>query len=411
MNKISGSNGVRNLISKLEGQNSASSHSNKKSESGINKIASIKNEQAYLVSQKNKSSTLQQSNMLSTPLAKNAMRKEVNHGDVKQPSSKGTGSIQKTAPKETAVFKNGIPKEIHFAWEGKNIPEDAMANILLNAKLAPDFNVNIWTTKPSLIFSTLDKMANSENNAAHRFLAQKFGPLLSVNDTKELYTDLSKKLDNTEGLAEVRDGEYLSTMFYREINGAYQNFAAASDITRAALMFLKGGCYMDVDVVCHSLHELEQNNIPNGYLIGSSKDKRSLPNALLISLPASNLSKDILEQMAYEMLSLEHADPSDNNNEPDMTLWVKKRSVKKDRQFQTMALTGPDLFYSMRLQKKAGIFFDADVSTRINEKQSSPNLAEKKVNDILFANFRKGFNDDGDWASLKSVKGKPAATI
>jgi len=420
------SSGVRTLINKIEEQQQPHTASNTKHKSNVTKISGINNDQTRLVSQSKQSVKAGRENIIPAlshekTKAAETRRGQISKQRIEQHSAPGAEGAQKTAPKQTTQFKNGIPKEIHFAWEGKDISEDGLANILLNAKLSPDFNINIWTTTPSLIFTTLDKMANSESNASHRFLARKYGPVISLQDTNNLFDELKTQLQTSEGMAPVADGEFLASMFYREINGAYQNLAAASDITRAALMFLKGGCYMDVDVVCRSLKELGNNNIPHGYLIGRSDDNSGLPNAFLVSLPGSTMSKDILEKMAYEMILLQHNEQ--NEKKPhDLTLWINKRSITQDRKHHTTALTGPELFYNMRLQRNKGIFFDADVSTKAkanvkdvgtkaNVKKSKADLSEKTVNEVLFADFKKGFNDDAGWVSLASVKGKPPTTL
>lgn len=311
---------------------------------------------------------------------------------------------------KSKILKNGIPKSIHFAWEGENISEMNLANVLLNAMLAPDFSVNIWTNKPSSILSTLDKMSNSEANAQYRFLARKFGPSISINETKELYDELKSHLKNKEkDFGNITNGQFLSSMFSRETNGIYTNYAAASDMTRAALMYLKGGCYMDVDVVCRSLPQLESKEIKHGYLIGKSGSTLDVCNALLVSLPKSEISRNILEQMAYELMFTELGEKCEEDDK--MTLWVTKRSNQESRQYDTMAMTGPVLFCDMSITKKQGIFLDADVLFRQKIAPQNSISQNQSINEMFFSNFKKGFNGEGDWVSIDSTRFKNPVTI
>lgn len=393
----------------------------------VEKISAISNSNIIMVSKKNQpkepvtqciqpsmmkatASPKENGNITSNQFATNHSKSEMesvsrSKCDISSQSVKSTNEEQS----KSNVFKNGIPKLIHFAWEGENISEMDLANVFLNAMLAPDFSINIWTTKPSSILSTLDKMSNSENNAQYRFLARKFGPSISINDTKELYDELKTHLITKEqNLGNITKGEFLSSIFSREINGIYKNYAAASDMTRAALMYLKGGCYMDVDVVCRSLPQLESNEIKHGYLIGHS-GTIGLANALLISLPKSEISHNILDQIAYELMEAELGEKYEG--EDKLPLWVTKRSDEKSRQYDTIEMTGPGLLYEMRLHKKRGIFFDADVIFRQKTVPETPSVKIKNIDEILFSNFQKGFNGEGGWVSIDSTRLKGPVTI
>lgn len=326
--------------------------------------------------------------------------------DINSQSVKNTNEEQS----KSNVFKNGIPKLIHFVWEGENISEMDLANVFLNAMLAPGFSVNIWTTEPSSIRSTLDEMSNSENNAQYRFLARKFGPSISINDTKKLYDELKTHLITQEHrFGDITKAGFLYSVFSREINGIYKNYAAASDITRAALMYLKGGCYMDVDVVCRSLPQLESNEIEQGYLIGESHHTKGLFNALLVSLPKSKISHNILEQMANGLMEAELREKYEDDDK--LPLWVTKRSDEKSRWHDTLEMTGPGLLYDMRLHRKRGILYDADVIFRQKTGPETPLVEIKNIDEILFSNFQKGFNGEGGWGSIDSTRLKGPVTI
>ncbi|MGP3591277.1 glycosyltransferase [Vagococcus sp. WN89Y] len=328
------------------------------------------------------------------------------------------------------TFANGIPTELHFVWEGNDISEEHLSNILLNAAMVPNFNVNIWTTRPGAIYSTLEKMMSSETNVRYRNLARNFCSAITVKDTNKLYDELKLKLNSyNEHSANINAGEYLASMFAREINGIYKNYAAASDITRAALMFLKGGCYLDVDAVCTSLNKIEKSKIPQGYLIGAVSTD-IMANAFLVSLPQSEISKTIIETMAARLMSAEpdtkiatHAKPDIEGKTKDkkdnMLLWVNKRSNQASRFSNTLKMTGPQLLTDLKMYEKSGIYFKADIYSTSDDslkqydelfkpffKARLKNMLteEKSAGEVLFAHLEESFNDSSSWAYVKNIK-------
>jgi len=322
------------------------------------------------------------------------------HGDIARPACSKTKAVRLI---ERSSVK--IPNLLHFAWEGNNISEKNLANILLNKKMAPEFDIQIWTTNPMSIYDTLRKMADSEENAQFRYLARKFGNDITVKDTHELYKELATTLTvKDKENKKLTAGNYLSSIFYRETNGIYKNYAAASDITRAALMYLKGGCYMDVDVVCTTLNKLEKLDIPHGYLIGQSDPPFGLPNAMLVSLPKSPVSKTILLAMAKKIRNAER-DPSGKKIDPTL-IWDKKRSDVETRREETVLLTGPGLLTDINLHKKENIIETFHLLNRIDKTEEKEQWNMKTIDVIFFSDMEEGFNGAGLWKNPQNSLGK-----
>lgn len=347
--------------------------------------------------------------------------KDVSNGSEQLKSQKGAESghqVADVSPEskelKTTIFENGLPAELHFIWEGKPIPQDRLANILLNASYAPDFKINIWTTDPTLITSTLHKMMDSETNAQFRFLAHNYGHAIVVKDTNKLYEELIPELNGyNQYNKNVTEGRYLASMFMRETNGVYKNYAAASDITRAVLMYLKGGCYMDVDTVCKSLKSLKDIEMPQQYLIGRdsvSIKKSVIFNAFLASVPRSPVSKGILQGMAIRLMGIKSeisdimedrekavdshvtsesvADSNAEINPPlkkevetykkaSRLMWVNKRSNENTRFDETIKMTGPGLLVSLEVSFREGIFFDGDFYASKDKRPMDTDLVGK----------------------------------
>lgn len=376
-----------------------------------------------------------------------------------------TNMSLEVSPCATQTFENGIPTELHFIWEGADISEDHLSNILLNAALACDYNINVWTTRPISIYSTLEKMMHSEDNARFRYLARNYSNAITIKDPEQLYDELKTELNSYNKYNDkVTEGAFLASVFHREINGVYKNYAAASDITRLVLLYLKGGCYMDVDTVCNSMADIEENKIRQGFLIGQESDIQ-VHTAFLASEPRSVPSQTLLNTMIerlmaadagirdYKVLKPGEASASRNmssvaaaqtdstsadadakdaieENKDDMLLWVTKRSDAQKRFEDTLKMTGPDLIVDTLLNRKKGINYKGEFYSSSDKKEEVLSLegkskkqkaaikkatkaklkAETEAVDILFSSLRTKFNASSGWTNLNKSK-KDAQTL
>ncbi|MBX3199511.1 MAG: hypothetical protein KF850_28940 [Labilithrix sp.] len=142
-----------------------------------------------------------------------------------------------------------IPKSLHFIWMGKNLPRKYLRNIALWAARNPDYVVNIWTNK-----------------------AMRIAGALVTNDDVPSFAHRIRTLD------ELVVPRALEGIVVREMNGPFNNFAAASDVLRLVILFAEGGVYLDTDVVCTQAQTLEsiafaprlgQLSSPRGFLVAS----------------------------------------------------------------------------------------------------------------------------------------------
>ncbi|XTZ37818.1 glycosyltransferase [Salmonella enterica] len=329
-------------------------------------------------------------------------------------SSNKIPSCAKTLP-------NGVPAELHYVWEGDKISQNDLANILLMAMNAKSFNINVWTTRPMSILATLEDMCNigsdvhnvkleKGDKGSFRFLARKYGDLIHIQDPHKLYAELEstpfvnsliKNGENKDAAAHnVNTATFLHSIFYRETNGSYKNYAAASDITRAVLMYLKGGCYLDVDTVCLSLENVGELEMPFGYFIGYDK-RKVLTNCMLASLPQSDLSKEILQKIAQGLVT------ANEITDGISLLWDDKRSKPQYRQDDTLNLTGPGVFWDLELQKREGVCIKLMMLSRAPKYIRSMEKKPKWIGSVLFSQMKRRPNYDATWVHGAGIEYRP----
>lgn len=140
-----------------------------------------------------------------------------------------------------------IPKVIHYFWAGNEMPDHLVKNIMENARKSPGYK------------SIVHVDANNQNvfSSVKNALDHKVGGL-EVHDIKtdEVFREL-----NTGGYAELYQ-------YFR--SGQGQNFAASSDVMRAALIKRYGGIYMDTDdALTHGVGNISLSATPNDILLNS----------------------------------------------------------------------------------------------------------------------------------------------
>ena len=289
-----------------------------------------------------------------------------------------------------------IPKQIHFAWEGRDISADNLSNMLLLNWTAPEYEVNVWTTRPMSVAATLERMRDSERNPVHRHLAHHFAGRLKINDTKALYREL---------VGAHAGGVKAEAMFYRELNGPYRNYAAASDITRAALMYLKGGVYMDADVFTLSLEALDAED---GFLIPERRDA-GLSNAVLASVAGSEKAGRMIQLMVDTARDMD--DYRDSDGATRLLTWTTKRSDENEENFfgrlkGTVMATGPGMLRGLAEEGEGHRIPERLFGHREYNYQSyvGRRPVERDVNAIFTGGIKGGFDGRGAWNKLKNIR-------
>lgn len=284
---------------------------------------------------------------------------------------------------------NKIPLDIHFAWEGGMISEDDLSNILFLNLTNFDYNINIWTTRPMSILSTMEKMSQSETNPVYRYLSRQYSDYLTIHNANELYDELASSHE---------DGNYIRSMFFREINGPYKNYAAASDLTRAAIMFVKGGVYMDCDVIALELPSLDNFG---EFIIADVGDGR-FANAFIASIPKS--------KTASKLLNLIKETTSKMDSVFELNSWKGKRSNQSEdspfgRLGGTVQSSGPGLLRRLELQKENKIPQSYFYHRNASYSNGVPRIpAERDINRLFTLGLGKGFDGRGGWSSLKKLR-------
>jgi hypothetical protein len=128
------------------------------------------------------------------------------------------------------------PKELHFIWIGKDIPELYVANIMGWAARNKDYKINIWSDKSATISNTISKMDGASSLP------------FQFRDIDEV------KKEN------LKTHPKLISYLERESSGKFPNYAAASDILRLLILNKEGGIYVDTDETPTEYYSGEYSN-------------------------------------------------------------------------------------------------------------------------------------------------------
>ena len=277
-----------------------------------------------------------------------------------------------------------MPKKIHYVWMGKDIDPTVLRSILANKMQNPDYETIIWTDRERFITNTLNKFDDKANQSSLKiksldslFEDLKGSPLAAAKLSDyhiNVTEDQGEKLKSNVNIAVVLD-----SIFTREKNGVYRNYAAASDVARLAIMYLHGGMYLDVDVVMKVPIDklntsLNWRNTLSNIGLGMIDGPHGAGNGVLVGIPQAQKIFDQLTNIARlyntnDPLLL--SKPIDRffiqvgpNNEvlnhlpagnaifcSENVSWVAKRAnyTKNSNSFSnrfggTMNLTGPGIF-------------------------------------------------------------------
>ncbi len=114
-----------------------------------------------------------------------------------------------------------IPKNIHWIWLGKKLPEGFITTIRLCQKLNPDYSFYCWSDNIQCFSGHLDLL-----NSFH---------------------SVSELINAVTAQADIDISRYAST-FTRESHGCYANLPNASNLIRWLAIYIYGGVYLDVDI-------------------------------------------------------------------------------------------------------------------------------------------------------------------
>jgi insecticidal toxin complex protein TccC len=207
---------------------------------------------------------------------------------------------------------NSIPKIAHYAWEGDELSRVFLFNILNFKRLNPEYEVTLWTSRPMTFFKPLEQ-ALSGDIPYYRYLAFKHGRKIKIKDPRKLYKDQNSTL---------------YSLYERERSGVYQNLAAASDITRIAVINALGGLYMDVDVsVSRKIKNIDGGR--DEFFMHYDPQNEVYGNGIIASAPRTPATLRMEETII--------------NSYQDINMWMSKRSHEETRFEATVVATGPDM--------------------------------------------------------------------
>jgi hypothetical protein len=173
-----------------------------------------------------------------------------------------------------------IPKALHFIWMGKDLPKKYIRNIAFWAARNRDYSVNIWTDKPMTITRAM-----------------------TTHDDIRQFPHRVRLFSELAGVSKAH-----RSIIAREMNGPYNNLAAASDVLRLLILYTEGGVYLDTDVECATgggigalnlLPSLGQLRSHHGFLVvAGNPGNHTVPqNAVMASVAGNAYVRRILRKI------------------------------------------------------------------------------------------------------------------
>ena len=286
---------------------------------------------------------------------------------------------------------NVVPSNAHYYWEGGEISEGFVRNMLVFKNLNPEYEVSLWTSQSSRVFDVLNAMRESLDPVS-REMAFREGDQLLIRDPQELFDQLAPIYSQSREIESI---------YYREVNGPYNNYAAASDIVRLAATYVEGGVYMDGDVAVGG---------PLGVLSASRVflalfEGEYTTNAVIAAQPGSEIGEALLDKVVFE-----YSDSSANRYGFDNFGWQQKRSASEEvgafsRLKLTMHMSGPVMLLEYVRGPEIGPELNPDeLSIPFRFFHTSPSQLESPVErslpEMIFSGYRPGTTGGGAWADV-----------
>ncbi|WP_225422458.1 RHS repeat-associated core domain-containing protein [Pseudomonas huaxiensis] len=283
-----------------------------------------------------------------------------------------------------------IPSEAHFYWGGSSIPPEYLYNVLMFQELNPEWQVNMWVTRPMQLESSFIRMEQSMD-AMQRDLAATHGKHLKRRDPAEVFSALRE----SAGV----EAEKLHGIFLRESNGAYQNHAAASDVFRLAVLHAYGGMYMDMDVAVGGAIDLGEGS--SDFLVHA--ERRSISNAVLAAVSGTETTRRLLKQVVHE-----YSPASSKNEHLPEVAWTTKRHKAGEGLFSrmklTMFMTGPSMIRATLGEQRllqdaprlpAGAFYGHRRAMPSDRPQT------RDLSQMSFGGYETALFGEGNWGSVR----------
>ena len=238
-----------------------------------------------------------------------------------------------------------IPNNVHYVWFGR-LPEKYINNLSKAALQFQGRKLYLWTDKSNFHYNLKLLDEYGLNNSIEVKCFENFVTEQSQLNNEHFDSSIWKKV---------------SGAFYRELNGSFANYVAASNIARIMLLNQMGGEYFDIDIEFNDSPkikkpkktDIEFNDFPQirepEKITASAIKKQPLRTAngtilnkfggihkWMASIPFSSFTKKTLKKISKYY----HTEDS---------LWYEKRSDNDLRLKGTMEYTGVGLVSSVFL--------------------------------------------------------------
>jgi len=282
-----------------------------------------------------------------------------------------------------------IPDLAHYIWEGSAIPAAHLYNAFMFKEQNPDWQVNIWTSRPSNYTSTLLAMEDSLE-PAERYLARAHGDSMTVRPPEQMFADLASSYPQAHRI---------SSLYAREGKGAFSNWAALSDIGRLAATSAYGGLYMDFDIAVGG--PIDLSSASGDFFVHTQGNMVS--NGVIAAVPGSTTGHALLDRLLHE-----YSPRSDKNFAGVDAGWVGKRSTPGSGLFSrwklTMYMSGPSMIRSVLGEGRIRRDQDGVPTSAFYSRQpvaAAGKLHTRDVSSLFFAGYNSSINAEGRWTGVR----------
>ncbi|RUR18064.1 hypothetical protein ELY21_08740 [Legionella sp. km535] len=193
-----------------------------------------------------------------------------------------------------------VPKKLHAIWLGGILKEEGKQNIAKWKATNPDYEANVWIDSSTYLVGDSPE-AIQQKEEYEQFKEWAKSNQINIIDINLNATDPDPDIIKRP---ELFTGMNSAKYYTDELKDPGSNYAAASDILRAEILYHEGGIYFDAEDV-FPRNPLGQLNAEKGILV-HSYGRDLLNNDLIASVPKSEFIsslRDLIKKNYEELYS------------------------------------------------------------------------------------------------------------
>lgn len=228
-----------------------------------------------------------------------------------------------------------VPKKLHAIWLGGILKEAGKKNIAEWKAKNPDYEANVWIDSSTYLVDDSPE-AIKQKEEYEQFKEWAKNNRINIIDINPNATDPDPAVLKRP---ELFKGMNSAQFYLDELKDPGSNYAAASDILRAEILYHDGGVYFDAEDVFPN-KPLGQLNAPQGILVHSFGSRDFLNNDVIASIPKGERIgrfRDVIQKNYEELYSKDKRYLIAHR----FSNLFSFRTEKGDRKSSTISISGP----------------------------------------------------------------------